>query len=346
MIAMHTSHEPAVAEPITSRSTTSEHAIPSSIRARPELGPDLLMRACLSGYGRILFSALRAGRAGAPAEHIVTATRTIRSASATIPGADLARIAICAAANELITSAAPPLCVQVALSAPAGAPFGVIEALAASMRAACDELGAALLADDLDAESAATDAYVIRATALGVAPARRRLRMLPARPGDQLVVSGAVGDHGLALRAPDAGVRSDCTILTDLAREMRDVCPLIRAIRPVGARGLYSAVRALARQVGCEIRPDWAAAPVRPAVRSACEDLLLDPLALASEGRLIALVPADASDAILELLRWHDPARDAAVIGEVTDRSSLSAPRFGAGDVTQVRDKTPQRLAR
>ena len=201
-----------------------------------------------------------------------------------------------------------------------------LKRIVASMREACDRAGISLVTGDTKVvDRGKGDQVYITTSGIGLVPDGRSLSIRAARPGDRILVSGTIGDHGIAIMSVREGIEfetvleSDCAPLDDLTRVMLEACPGIRCMRDPTRGGLSSALNELAAasRVGVELRE--AAIPLRPEVRGACEMLGLDPLYVANEGKLIAVVPPDDADRLLEVMRSHPLGRNAAMIGEVVD---------------------------
>jgi hydrogenase expression/formation protein HypE len=193
------------------------------------------------------------------------------------------------------------------------------------MKAAADEAGVRVVAGDTKVvDRGKGDQVFITTTGVGVMPATRTLSIASARPGDRIILSGTIGDHGMAIMSVREGLEFETTLESDtaplngLTRAMLDACDGIRAMRDPTRGGLSSALNELAAasRVGVELIES--AIPVREAVRAACEILGLDPLYVANEGKLIAVVAADMAGAVLDVMKTHSLGRNAAIIGEVT----------------------------
>jgi len=159
------------------------------------------------------------------------------------------------------------------------------------MRSACDEAGVALVTGDTKVvDRGKGDQVFITTSGLGLVPEDRSLSIRAARPGDGIVVSGTIGDHGIAIMSVREGIEfetvleSDSAPLTDLVRVMLDACPSIRAMRDPTRGGVSSAVNELAEASRVGVKLDEASIPVRPEVRGACEMLGLDPSMLPTRG--------------------------------------------------------------
>jgi hydrogenase expression/formation protein HypE len=167
------------------------------------------------------------------------------------------------------------------------------------------------------------DQVFITTTGIGSVPEGISLSIRNARPGDRIIVSGSIGDHGIAIMSVREGIEfetvleSDTAPLAELAQRMLQICPTIRLMRDPTRGGLSSALNemATASRVGVNIQEP--AVPIRPEVHAACEMLGLDPLYVANEGKLIAVVPPEEAEQLCDAMRRHPLGRDAAIIGEV-----------------------------
>ena len=196
--------------------------------------------------------------------------------------------------------------------------------IVASMREACREAGVALVTGDTKVvDRGKGDQVFITTSGIGLVPEGCSLSIRAARPGDHILVSGTIGDHGIAIMSVREGIEfdtileSDTAPLTDLVRNMLAECPGIRALRDPTRGGLSSALNELAAASGVGVRLVETAIPVRTEVRGACEMLGLDPLYVANEGKLIAVVPPEQADRLVAVMRAHPLGRDAAIVGAV-----------------------------
>ena len=167
------------------------------------------------------------------------------------------------------------------------------------------------------------DQIYINTSGIGLVPEGRNLSIRNAQPGDKIIVSGTIGDHGIAIMSVREGIEfettleSDTASLADLTRVMLDACPQIRCMRDPTRGGVSSALHEIAAASNVGMRLSEAAIPIRAEVRGACEILGLDPLYVANEGKLIAIVPAAEADRLLAVMRAHPLGQHAAVIGEI-----------------------------
>lgn len=240
------------------------------------------------------------------------------------PGGDIGKLAVHGTVNDLAVGGAAPLFLAAAFILEEGLPIQDLQRIVASMRAACAEAGVALVTGDTKVvDRGKGDGVFITTTGIGLVPEGRSLSISAARPGDAVLVSGPLGDHGIAILsvreglAFDTVLESDCAPLTELVTALLAAAPGTRCMRDPTRGGLSSALNELAAasRAGVELsEPDI---PLRPAVRGACEMLGLDPLYVACEGRLMAVCPAQEAGAALAALRAHPRGREAAIVGRI-----------------------------
>jgi hydrogenase expression/formation protein HypE len=240
------------------------------------------------------------------------------------PGGDIGKLAVHGTVNDLAVGGARPLWLSAAFILEEGLPFADLKRIVHSMRQACDEAGVALVTGDTKVvDRGKGDQIFITTTGIGIVPDAISLSIRNARPGDRLLISGEIGDHGVAIMSVREGIEfetvleSDTAPLSDLTRHMLETCPRIRCMRDPTRGGLASALNELASASRIGVRIDEAAIPVRPEVRGACEMLGLDPLYVANEGKLIAVAPAEDADELLAAMRTHPLGRRAAIIGTI-----------------------------
>jgi hydrogenase expression/formation protein HypE len=240
------------------------------------------------------------------------------------PGGDIGRLAVYGTVNDLAVGGAEPLYLSAAFILEEGFPLSDLARIVQSMRAACDESGVSLVTGDTKVvDKGKGDQVFITTSGIGLVPEGRELSIRSARPGDCMVISGTIGDHGVAIMSVREGIafetelESDCAPLIGLTRAMLEACPAIRTMRDPTRGGVASVLNELAAASGVGVRIEEASIPVRPEVRAACEMLGLDPLYVANEGKLIGVVPAEHARRLVDVMRAHPLGRDAAVIGEI-----------------------------
>lgn len=240
------------------------------------------------------------------------------------PGGDIGKLAVYGTVNDLAVGGAIPQCLSAAFILEEGTPIALVAQIAASMRQACERAKVQLVAGDTKVvDRGKGDQVFITTSGIGRVPAGRNLSIRQIRPGDQVLLSGPMGDHGVAVMSVREGLEfetelaSDAAPLTELTELMLATCPAIRWMRDPTRGGVATALNeaAVAAQVGIRILEGNL--PVRPAVRAACEMLGLDPLYVANEGKLVAVVPPEEADRVLAAMRRHPLGSEAARIGEV-----------------------------
>jgi hydrogenase expression/formation protein HypE len=240
------------------------------------------------------------------------------------PGGDIGKLAVCGTVNDLAMSGAQPLFLSCGLVLEEGLDLATLSAIAASMGATARQAGVSIVTGDTKVvERGAADGLFINTAGIGVVPAGVNISAVRARPGDVVIVNGTLGDHGVAILlarnelALAAEVLSDCQPLHGLVAAMLAACPDIHCLRDATRGGVATVLNEFAASSGVGIRLREAALPINEVVRGASEILGLDPLYLANEGKLVAIVPGELADAVLTAMRAHPAGRESAIVGEV-----------------------------
>lgn len=240
------------------------------------------------------------------------------------PGGDIGKLAVHGTVNDLAVGGARPLFISAAFILEEGLAMEDLRRIAASMSAACKEAGVRLVAGDTKVvDRGKGDQLFITTSGVGVVPDGRDLSIANAKPGDKIIVSGTIGDHGITIMSVREGIEfetaleSDTAPLASLTESMLEACSSIRCMRDPTRGGVSSALNELAAASGVGVWLDEAAIPMRREVHAACEMLGLDPLYVANEGKLIAVVSAAEADNLLVVMRQHPLGRNAAIIGDV-----------------------------
>jgi hydrogenase expression/formation protein HypE len=241
------------------------------------------------------------------------------------PGGDIGKLAVFGTVNDLAVAGARPLYLSCGLVLEEGLEMAVLGRVAHSMGLAAREAGVKIVTGDTKVvERGAADRIFINTAGVGVVPRGAQISASGAQPGDVLMVNGSLGDHGVAILiarnqlALEADVVSDSQPLHGLVAAMLAACPDIHCLRDATRGGLATVLSEFASASEVCIRVREAALPINDVVRGACEILGLDPLYLANEGKLAAIVPGAAADAVLAAMRAHPAGRESAIIGEVT----------------------------
>jgi hydrogenase expression/formation protein HypE len=241
------------------------------------------------------------------------------------PGGDIGELAVNGTLNDLACGGARPLALSLAFILEEGLPLADLRRIVDSARRAAAAAGVSIVCGDTKVVGhGSCDQVFINTSGIGLVPPGVALGSARVRAGDAILLSGPIGDHGVAIMAHRAGlelgdVTSDTAPLHGLSAALLRACPQIHAMRDPTRGGVAATLVEIAtrRRLGIEV--DEAAVPVRDAVRGACELLGLDPLLVANEGKLVVFVPDACADDALAAMRAHPLGRHAARIGTITD---------------------------
>jgi hydrogenase expression/formation protein HypE len=241
------------------------------------------------------------------------------------PGGDIGKLAVCGTVNDLSMNGARPLYLSISAIIEEGFLLRELKQIVRSMKKAAEEAGVSIVAGDTKVVNRGqADKLFITTSGIGTVPPGVDISGANARAGDKVLLSGSIGDHGIAIMSQREGLKfsmtleSDCAPLNRLVAQMLEVSSLIHCLRDPTRGGLATTLNELARQSNVGIVIEETKIPVKEEVKAACELLGLDPIYVANEGKLVAIVdPADA-DRILTRMRKNRYGRDAAIIGEVT----------------------------
>jgi hydrogenase expression/formation protein HypE len=241
------------------------------------------------------------------------------------PGGDIGRLAVNGTVNDLAVGGARPLYLAAGFVLEEGLPIEDLKRVVASMREAALAAGVQIVTGDTKVVGKGKgDQVFINTSGIGVVPPGVAVSAARTRPGDAVLLSGSVGDHGMAVVAAreslglEGAILSDTAPLHELVAALLAACPDVHAMRDPTRGGVAATLHEIAQRarVGIELSED--AVPVRDAVRGACELLGFDPLYVANEGKLVAFVPGDSAEAALAALRAHPLGREAVRLGAVT----------------------------
>ena len=240
------------------------------------------------------------------------------------PGGDIGSLAVHGTINDLAVGGATPLFLSAAFILEEGLSMDELQRVVNSMQRAAAQAGVQVVTGDTKVvEKGKGDGLFINTTGLGVVPDGLDLSADHARPGDKVLLSGPIGDHGIAILAQREGLEFETTIESDsaalhtLVADMLRVTREIRCMRDPTRGGLSSALNEIAAQSRVSIELEERVIPVREEVKGACELLGLDPLYVANEGKLIAIAAPGAADELLRAMRGHPLGRESQIIGSV-----------------------------
>lgn len=245
------------------------------------------------------------------------------------PGANIGKLAVCGTVNDLSMAGAKPLYLSLAYIIEEGLPLDTLDKITASVQEAAEEAGVKIVTGDTKVVGrGSADKIFINTSGIGVIPEGVDVSGANAKAGDKIILSGTIGDHGVAVMTQREGlnfktpVESDCAPLNKMVASMISVTADIHVLRDPTRGGLATTLNEIAEQSEVNIVLEESEIPVRDAVRGACELLGLDPMYVANEGKLIAIVPSDKADEVLKAMQKSKYGQDAAIIGEVKEKSS------------------------
>jgi hydrogenase expression/formation protein HypE len=242
------------------------------------------------------------------------------------PGGDIGRLSVCGTVNDLAVSGAAPVYMTAGFIIEEGFPVDQLKRILGSMKAAADEAGIRIVAGDTKVvDRGKADGIFINTAGFGVLRDGLDLSPLKVKPGDKVLLSGSIGNHGISVMAERNGISFEPLLLSDvgplngLVRRMADKTKDIHMMRDPTRGGLATTLKEIATESGCCIVVRECAIEVKPGVRGACELLGLDPLYIANEGVLIAIVDSGVAETLAEEMRKTAEGAGTAVIGEVAE---------------------------
>ncbi|MGJ8686600.1 MAG: hydrogenase expression/formation protein HypE [Spongiibacteraceae bacterium] len=240
------------------------------------------------------------------------------------PGGNIGSLAIYGTVNDLAVSGALARYISCSLIIEEGFDIQQLREILQSMRAAADEVGVKIVTGDTKVvHRGAADGLFINTSGIGAIPNKRRTGTQTIQPGDSIIVSGYIGDHGTAVLCArrelhiDAPISSDCKSLQTLCNDLFKAAPHCRMLRDATRGGVATVLNEIASAADVGIRIDENTVPVRASVRGACEILGLEPLHFANEGTLIAVIPAEEEQAALAAMHANPAGENAVCIGHV-----------------------------
>ena len=271
------------------------------------------------------------------------------------PGGSSGELAINGTVNDLAVSGAIPKYLSASFILEEGFPLAQLAAIVEAMAKAAAMAGVSIVTGDTKVvERGHGDGCYINTAGIGLVRPGVNVSPLHAMPGDAILVSGTIGDHGMAIMSVREGlefesqIRSDCAALNGMISAVLDVLPgSVHAMRDPTRGGLASTLNEIAQASGVGIAIDEARLPVRAEVQSACELLGMDPVYVANEGKVVLFVEEEAAEAVLALLRAHPLGRNAARIGQVTaEHKGMLVARTAMGSNRVIAQQIGEQLPR
>ena len=262
------------------------------------------------------------------------------------PGGDIGKLAVCGTVNDLAMSGATPLYLSLSLIIEEGLSLNELKKVIGSIKAAAEEAEVKIITGDTKVVNrGSADKLFINTSGIGMVPQGIDISGANAQVGDKIILSGTIGDHGIAVMSQREGlkfsvpIQSDCAPLNELVSQMLEASSQIHCLRDPTRGGLATTLNEFAKQSGVGIRIEEEKIPVHDGVRAACELLGFDPLYVANEGKLVAVVDSQDADRILASMKRNPYGVDACIIGEVTEEHKgrvIMKTRLGASRIVDM----------
>ena len=263
------------------------------------------------------------------------------------PGGDIGKLAVCGTINDLAMSGATPLYLSLSLIIEEGLTLSQLTKVVNSIKAAAEEAEVKIVTGDTKVVNrvSADKLLFINTSGIGIISPDIDISGANAKVGDKIILSGTIGDHGIAVISQREGlkfsvpVQSDCAPLNKLVSQMLEASSQIHCLRDPTRGGLATTLNELAKQSKVGIRIEEEKIPVRDGVRAACELLGFDPLYVANEGKLVAIVAPNDAQKVLSKMKRNPYGADASIIGEVTDEHKgkvIMKTRLGASRIVDM----------
>lgn len=250
------------------------------------------------------------------------------------PGGDIGRLAVCGTVNDVATSGAVPKYLSCGFILEEGFPVADLKRICKSMAEMAKEAGVHIVTGDTKVVNRGHgDGVFINTSGIGFIPEGVNLSGAFCKPGDKILVTGTMGDHGITIMSCreelsfNADIQTDAAPLNHLIAEVIAAAPDTRCFRDPTRGGLASTLNELASQSGVDFIVEEGAVPVKDAVLGACEMLGYDVYQVANEGKMVCVVPAEQAEAALAAMRANKYGADAAIIGEVVETPEERDPR-------------------
>jgi hydrogenase expression/formation protein HypE len=292
-----------------------------------KMSHDLIAKTFLSAFDNPI---LKTGDDAAPLEmngaELAVSTDAHVVTPLFFPGGDIGRLAVCGTVNDVAMLGARPMYLTAGFILEEGLPIETLQRVIASMKTAAEEAGVQIVAGDTKVvERGKADGLYITTTGVGLRRPGIHVSGSQAREGDVVILSGPIGDHGIAVLGArgelgfQSGIQSDVAPLNHLVQAMLDASPNVHVLRDPTRGGLATTLNEIAQQSNCCITLNEQEIPVHAPVAAACEMLGFDPLYVANEGKLVALVARQDANRVLAALQKTHYGEQAVIIGEVTN---------------------------
>lgn len=241
-------------------------------------------------------------------------------------GGNIGKLAVCGTVNDLAAMGAKPLYLSCGFIIEEGLPMSELEEIVAAMGATARECGVKIVTGDTKVvQKGAADKVFINTSGIGVIRDSVEVSGANAKPGDQIIITGTLGDHGCSIFLErekmeiGTSIQSDCAPLNSLVERILDICPAVHVLRDPTRGGVATTLNEIAVQSHVAVKLWEEQLPVKEEVRGVCEILGLDPLYMANEGKMLVVVPADAAHQVLEAIQKDPYGADACIIGEIQE---------------------------
>lgn len=238
------------------------------------------------------------------------------------PGGDIGKLAVCGTVNDVSTSGAKPVALSLSFIIEEGFAISDLTKICKSIAKTAEEAGVSIVTGDTKVvDKGKCDGLFINTTGIGIVSKDNALSGRNIKDGDAIIISGSIGDHGIAIMSTREGlnfssnIKSDCAPLNSLIQSVRKVAPDIRCFRDPTRGGLASTLNELAMQSNVDITISEEDVPIKKAVNSACEMLGYDVFQVANEGKMVAVVPKSQAEKAVSSMRKNKYGKDAAIIG-------------------------------
>lgn len=272
--------------------------------------------------------------APAPGERLAFSTDTFVVTPHFFPGGNIGRLAVCGTVNDVATSGAQVKYLSVGMVLEEGFPMDDLKRICATIAKTAAEAGVHVVTGDTKVVNRGHgDGIYINTAGIGLIPEGRNLTGASCTPGDKVLVSGTLGDHGIAIMSQREGlsfsapIESDAAPLNHLIGAVLEAAPNTRCFRDPTRGGIASTLNEFAEQSGVDIVVREDDVPVKDVVRGACDMLGYDVFQVANEGKMVCVVPADQADAALSAMKTSPYGKDAAIIGEIQEARADRGPK-------------------